>query len=68
VLNEVQVDTTLRILDWVRLLEADAPGPACSMTPQDRITHRVRLKEWHSADSDPPRPPAAPQPFPVGPV
>jgi len=42
-LYHCEVDTNLKADDWCALLESDAPGTACNMTPQDRITGRTLI-------------------------
>lgn len=44
-LNLCTVRTDLVLSDWIQLLESDAPGSQCSLTPQDLITHRQCLSE-----------------------
>ena len=46
--SSVKVDTRLKTEDWISLLESDAPGMTCTMTPIDRITSRQLLAEWVS--------------------
>ena len=44
--NQIEVRTNLVAAEWCDLLEADAPGPACEITPVDFITSRTQLKHW----------------------
>ncbi len=46
VLNLVELRTTLVAADWCALLQADAPGIVCDLTPQDLITSRKEVKSW----------------------
>lgn len=45
-LNQVELKTALLAADWCQLLESDAPGPTCDLTPVDLIESRQVLKTW----------------------
>jgi hypothetical protein len=43
--NLIDVKTALKALDWIQLLQSDAPGHYCEKTPVDFITSRKTLVE-----------------------
>jgi hypothetical protein len=43
---QVEVRTNLVAYDWCRLLESDAPGPTCDLTPVDLVVKSILLKGW----------------------
>ena len=45
-LSAVTLRTSLVAADWIKLLEADAPGDRCELTPVDLITDRKELRRW----------------------
>jgi hypothetical protein len=48
--TEVQVNTDLKVNDWVQLLTGDSPGPVCDLTPVDLITSHTFLRKWSKPD------------------
>lgn len=47
----VTVNINLKSADWCKLLEADAPGLSCEVTPQDLITSHVLLATYAAKSS-----------------
>lgn len=45
-LNAVTMRTSLVAADWIKLLQSDAPGTYCELTPQDLVTSRKVLRTW----------------------
>jgi hypothetical protein len=48
--SEVHVQSKLTKEDWVMLLQSDAAGTYCELTPVDFIYSRNPLKEWSKSD------------------
>lgn len=43
------VNTNLKAGDWCKLLQSDAPGIHCELTPQDLISNRILIATFEKA-------------------